>query len=84
MGERLNFTMDDPQGQLLEELTWPEVTQASVAMTYAYIIRQQGDAADWKRINRAIRERWKGRTALGRVKTMAWKFGEEARWWRLE
>lgn len=68
----MNLTMDDPQGQILEELTWPGMTQASVALTYAFIIRQEGDAADWPKINAAIRSRWKSRTALERVKRMAW------------
>jgi hypothetical protein len=70
---RLTIEMHDPQGQILEELTWKGITQDSVALTYAFIIAQCGDAADWPKINAAIRAKWKGKTALMRVKEMAWK-----------
>ena len=65
--------MHDPQGQLLRELHYPGITQESVAITYAFTIRQLGNTADWPRINAAIMARWKGKTALARVKEMAWK-----------
>jgi hypothetical protein len=68
----MRIEMHDPQGQLLKEMEYPGITQKSVALTYAFIIRQLGDAADWPRINAAIRSKWKGRTALERVKKMAW------------
>jgi hypothetical protein len=61
----------------MRELTWPGITQKSVALTYAFIIKQ-GDNADWPRINAAIRERWKGKTALERIKKMAWAAIREA------
>lgn len=71
--------MHDPQGQLLEELGLPGVTQRSVALTYAFCIRQLGDKADWPKINDAIRKRWRGQTSLKRVKEMAWKYVDVAR-----
>ncbi len=70
----MNFTMHDPQRQLLQELEWG-CDQRGVAMTYAFIMRQEPNA-DWPKINAAIRERWKGKNALARVKEMAWKFAE--------
>lgn len=77
----LTITMDNPQGVLLNELTLPGITQESVALTYAFIIAQEGNKADWPRINAAIRERWRGKSALVRIKERAWKQVEE---WRRE
>ena len=68
---RLTLEMHDPQGTLLRELTYPGITQASVAITYAYVIAQEPEA-DFGPLNRAIRDRWPGKRALERVKTMAW------------
>jgi len=65
--------MFHPQDQLLRELRWPGITQASVAITYAFLIEQEGSAADWPKVNAAIQARWKGRTALDRIEKMAWK-----------
>lgn len=72
----LTIEMHDPQDVFFEEITDRAVTQDSVAITYAFMIAQLGDAADWPRINTAIRERWKGKTALVRVKEAAWKHVE--------
>ena len=71
---RLTIEMHDPEGQLLTELGDRCITQRSIAITYAYLIAQQGDKADWPKINRAIMARWKSPTALARIKEMAWKF----------
>ena len=62
-----------PQGQLLYELTLKGTTQESVVITYAFAIAQLGDSADWPTINAAISARWKGKTALKRIKERAWK-----------
>ena len=70
---RLTIEMDNPQEHILEELTWPGITQESVGLIYALIIAQCGDAADWPRINGAIRNKWQGKSALGRVKKIAWR-----------
>ena len=64
--------MHDPQGTLLNEVTMPSTTQGSVAFTYAYCIAQLGKKADWQAINLAIIQRWKGKTALNRIKELAW------------
>ena len=63
--------MADPEGQIEREIMqgWP---QFLIAQTYAMIMRQCGSGADWPRINRAITERWKGKTALARIKRQAW------------
>lgn len=74
--------MHDPAGQILKELTWPGMTQASVAITYAFAIAQLGDKADWPVINTAIRARWKGKTALERIKKKAWARIDQ--WKRME
>jgi len=75
----LTIEMHDPQRQLLAELTWPGITQRSVAITYAFAIAQLGSRADWPGINSAITAKWKGKTALKRIKELAWKQVEE---WR--
>lgn len=74
----LTIEMHEPQRQILEELTWKHITQASVAITYAFIMAQEPNA-DWPKINKAIMAKWKGKTALERVKVMAWKHVDE---WR--
>lgn len=75
MGETTGIIeMDNPQGHLLEQLTLRDITQTRVAITYALLIRQQGsNAGDWSRVNAAIVSRWKGKSALMRIKKMAWK-----------
>ena len=66
----MNFTMHNPQEVLLREVAMKGITQTSVALTYAYLMAQEGDKADWARVNAAIKARWpKG---LERVKVMAW------------
>lgn len=60
---------------LLRELESRKVTQASVALTYAFCIKNDHDkyeAVDWPKINNAIIERWSA-SGLRRVKEMAWK-----------
>lgn len=60
------------------ECSMKEVTQKSVALTYALALRAEaigGVKADWKRINRAILDRWSV-AGLDRVKTRAWKIVE--------
>lgn len=68
----MRIEMHNPQAVILREIAQGH-TQRSVAMTYAIIMRQEPHA-DWAQINKAIMERWKGKTALERVKEMAWKF----------
>lgn len=65
--------MFQPQQVILEEIADKRVTQRSVVLTYGFVIRQEHKTADWPRINRAITERWKGKTALERIKQMAWE-----------
>lgn len=66
----------DPEGVVERECETSEVTQDSVALTYALAMRGEdnGRPVDWRRINSAIAKRWpKG---LPRVKTKAWKLRE--------
>jgi hypothetical protein len=67
--------MHNPQAVILREIATGH-SQKSVALTYAFILKQEFKTADWPRINRAISERWKSRSALERVKQMAWKFAQ--------
>lgn len=68
----MRIEMVNPQEQLLRELKL-KCSQRSIATTYAFIMRQEPKTADWPRLNQAIMKRWKGKTALERVKKMAWE-----------
>jgi hypothetical protein len=68
----LTIEMDQPQARILEEIADRSVGQKSIALTYGFLIAQEGDKADWAKVNRAIRERWKGKSALIRIKKLAW------------
>jgi hypothetical protein len=70
---RLTIEMHDPEGTILSELASKAVPQSSIAITYAFLIAQEENTADWPKINQAIRERWRGRAALERIKKQAWK-----------
>jgi hypothetical protein len=70
-----DIEMDDPVGTIFRELEDRRVTQNSIALTYCFIMRQE-PKADWAAINAAIVKRWKGKTALSRVKEMAWRYYE--------
>ena len=62
--------LHDPVGVILREISDPRMTQRDVAMTYAFCIRQ--GIEEFPSINKAITRRWKGKTALGRIKELAW------------
>lgn len=66
----------DPTGQIEQECAQKEMTQKSVALTYALAIRDQHIVpVNWARANAAIMKRWpKG---LPRVKEAAWKMLRE-------
>lgn len=72
----LTIEMNDPVGVIMREVEDPKLKQGDVALTYAFIIAQEPDA-DFSAINAAIRKRWKGKSALGRIKEAAWKQIEE-------
>ena len=60
-----------PQQTILDEIASGH-SQESVALTYAFIVRQEPKTADWATINKAIAGRWpKG---LDRVKKKAWRY----------
>lgn len=64
-------TMVDPLGQIVREIADPAVTQKSIALTYAFAIRQQ--EANFSAANRAIVDRW-GARGLSRIKNLAWDY----------
>lgn len=72
---KLTIEMHRPDLQLIDELTMPGITQASVAITYAFAIVQEGEQQrfDWAKMNAAICAKWTGKTALERIKKAAWK-----------
>lgn len=65
------FELVDPQAVILREIQEYKFVQKSVALTYAFCIRQQ-DEVDFEVVNKAIIERWSV-SGLTRVKEMAWK-----------
>lgn len=75
----MRIDLHNPQEIILREIADPRITQDSVALTYAFILRQEPKTADWPRINAAIMARWKGKTALTRIKEKAWKYAEVRR-----
>jgi hypothetical protein len=76
----MKIELHDPEGQIMKELSDGGFSQASVAITYAFLLcQEEGKRADWHAINAAIQRRWKGNTALTRVKKMAWQHVAERR-----
>ncbi|MCC7340723.1 MAG: hypothetical protein IT170_06530 [Bryobacterales bacterium] len=72
----LQIELTNPVGHIMREIADPRFKQRDVALTYAIIMRQMGHGADYAAINAAIMQRWKGRTALNRIKEAAWKILE--------
>ncbi len=72
---RLTIEMDNPAQVIMEELTRPGITQASLAITYAFCIAQEPETV-FPAINAAIQRRYRGKTALARIKEAAWKHVE--------
>ena len=69
------ITMGDPENQILREIEEGH-TEDSIALTYAFCIRDHQGSVDWGKINKAIMSKW-SRIALLRIKQMAWKLIEE-------
>jgi hypothetical protein len=73
----------DSQGVILREIADERMTRDSVALTYAFCLRQSfdprsRDVVDFATVNRAIMERW-SLSALKYIKTKAWRtYGGEA------
>lgn len=68
----MRIELVNPQKVILEEIAGG-ASQESVALTYAFIIRQEPHA-DWPTINKAIQQRWPSKSGLLRVKRLAWKY----------
>ncbi len=67
----MRVELANPEQMILCEIADPEFTRDSVALTYAFCIRQR-DQANIQIINRAIMERW-SESALEYIKCKAWK-----------
>ena len=53
----MKIAIIDPQGQILEEISWPETTRKTVATSYAWCLRQPNEV-NFGVVNRAILKRW--------------------------
>lgn len=77
----MRVEMVNPQRVILEEIAAPQFTRDSVALTYAFCLRQSfgGADIDFRTINRAILDRWSP-SALDHIKARAWGlyFGRSA------
>ena len=60
------------EAEILNAILDKSKIQADISILYAELILVHRDV-DWPVINQAIQLRWSGKTALERVKTMAWK-----------
>ena len=67
----ITISLCRPTQTILNELEHREITQKSVALTYALAIRSR-EATDWAAVNQAIISRWSV-SGLERIKKMAWK-----------
>lgn len=69
--------MFDPRGQIVHECKAGLLTWKSIALTYAFAIRQEGITADYSAANAAIKERFKsakdpdGEKTLAKIKKLA-------------
>ena len=72
----MTFTIEmvDPQRVILEEIANKKFTRNSVALTYAFCLRQR-EEVDFGIVNRAILERW-SRSGLEYIKKKAWNLVE--------
>ena len=69
------ITIGDPENQILREIEEGH-TRRSIALTYAFCIRDHQSVVDWGRINKAIIKRW-SKSGLQFIKRMAWKLIDE-------
>lgn len=79
----MRIEMVDPLGQIVSECESGNLPEKSIALTYAFAIRQEPATADFGPANAAIRARFKtdkdpdGLKALVRIKNLAWAYAEE-------
>ena len=66
----MHIVLENPTWVLLNEIGMKEITQKSLALTYALAITGS-ELTDWKAVNQAIIQRW-SESGLERVKGMAW------------
>ncbi len=68
----------DPEEQLLYEIADSRMKRTDVALSYAFAIRQRAtDNPDFRKINKAIIERW-SMSGLEWIKNRAWKMVGES------
>lgn len=70
-GEEVNVEIVNVQGLILQEIGDRRIKRNSVALTYAFCIKQR-DECDFGVINRAIIGRW-SESGLRYIKERAWK-----------
>lgn len=69
----MEIELSNAEELILGEIADPNMTRDAVAVTYAFMLWQrQGHDYDWRRVNRAIMERW-SLSALEYIKGKAWK-----------
>lgn len=79
----MSIEMVAPLSQIVDECKAGNVPARSLAVTYAFAIRQEPATADFGPANAAIRERFKtnkdldGLKALNRIKNLAWGYVAE-------
>ncbi len=67
----MRVKLANPEQMILREIADPKFTRDSIALTYAFCIRQR-DQVNIQIINRAIMERW-SESALEYIKRKAWR-----------
>jgi hypothetical protein len=78
----IRIGMVDPLGQIIMECTDGRLPAKSIALTYAFALRQEPKGSNFGPANQAIRTRFKtdkdpdGLKALGRIKALAWAYVE--------
>lgn len=70
----MNIELMNVEKCILEEIAEKEATRDSIATTYAFGIRQKKEI-DWKKVNRAIIDRW-SLSALKYIKEKAWRMNQ--------
>ena len=72
--KRMRIQLIDCERVMLDEISMPEITRDSLAITYAFGLRGD-ESIDWEKVNHAIIERW-SLSALEYIKRKAWNMLE--------
>lgn len=82
MRDNLKIYLCDCENVLLREIQDKAFKQKDIANTYALSIiseQKSDEEIDWKKVNKAIIERW-SKSGLNCIKEMAWKIIKEMAW----